>query len=59
MATGPEGLEIAPTLIKLLAGIPRYLAGAADIEKFARETWQEELGACHVAHHGIIIYPFR
>ncbi len=37
---GAIGLEVAPDLVKLLAGIAHQLAGPADIGKFRRKLQQ-------------------
>ena len=57
-ALGSAGLEIAPDLVELLAGVTHHLAGAADVGKFCGEIVQGELAGCYLVLRVHVILPF-
>jgi hypothetical protein len=56
-AFGAIGLEVAPDLVELLAGIAHHLAGAADIGKFALKVEQRQLATCYLVLRGHVRCP--
>ena len=56
-AVGPIGLEVAPDLVELLAGVAHHLAGAADVGELRGEFEQRELAACYLVLRGHVGLP--
>ena len=53
------GLEVAPDLVELLAGIARDLAGSGYIGKFRSKVEQRKLAPCYLVHRGHVGSPLR
>ena len=54
---GAVGLEVTTDLVKLLARVPHYLAGAAHVVQLLGELQQRQLASCYLVLRGHVLSP--